>query len=148
MTDAFQALIDKYQARMKELREAFERDDRLYAISSKNPSHSILLTRNTDSEAPWRVTSFDGKEPTGHREYDRLEGGGATQNAFQEFAGEEMRLVRKPMRKRERVQKIKEAQEGIAACEGAIDRAPDEAGRQMFDRSRRIWKRRLDALRK
>lgn len=146
MSDAFQEIIDKYKARMKELREAFERDDRLYAISAKNPSYSILLTRNTGSEAPWRVTSFDGKEPTGHREYDRLEGGGPTQNALSEFSGEDFKIVRKPMPKRERERKIKEAQEGIAACEGAIDRSPDEVGRQMFDRSRGIWKRRLDAL--
>jgi len=92
------------------------------------------------------VTSFLGKEPVGHREYDRLEGGGPTQNGFQEFASDDMQLVRKRMAKRKRERKIKEAQEGIAACEGAISSSPDELGRQVFDRSRRIWKRRLDAL--
>jgi hypothetical protein len=146
MTDAFQAMIEKHRARMKRLRQAFERDARLYAISQCDPTYSILLTRNASSDAPWRVTSFRGKEPIGYREYDRLEGGGPTHNALSEFAGSDFMLVRKPMPKRERERKIKEAEEGITACEGAITNSPDELGRQIFDRSRRIWQRRLDAL--
>ena len=146
MTDAFQAMIDKHRARMTDLRQAFERDDRLYAISARDPSYSILLTRNGSSDAPWRVTSFRGKEPSGHREYDHLEGGSPTQNAFHEFSGSDFVLVRKPMPKRKRERKIKEAAEAITACEGAILRSPDELGRQVFGRSRRIWQRRCDAL--
>jgi len=101
MIDAFQAAIDKHRARMRELGEAFQRDGRLYAISQRDPSYSILLSRNTTSDAPWRVTSFRGKEPTGHREYDYLEGAGPTQNAFQEFAGNDMKLVIKPLAQRQ-----------------------------------------------
>jgi hypothetical protein len=148
MNDTFQAMIDKHKARMKLLREAFERDDRLYAISSRDQSYSILLTWNASSEAPWRVTSFRGKEPTGHREYDRLEGGGPTQNGFQEFAGDDWRIVRKPMPKCERARKVREAQEGFAACAEAIGRAPDDVARRMIERSQRIWQRRLDALKR
>jgi hypothetical protein len=146
MTDAFEAMIEKHRARMKLLREAFERDDRLYAVSQRDLTYSILLTRNASSEAPWRVTSFRGKETIGHWEYDRLEGGGPTHNALSEFVGSDFMLVRKPMPNRERQGKIKEAEEGIAACEGAITNSPDELRRQIFDRSRSIWKRRLDAL--
>jgi hypothetical protein len=49
MTDSFQAMIDKHKARMTMLREAFERDDRLYAVSIRNPSYAILPTRNGSS---------------------------------------------------------------------------------------------------
>jgi hypothetical protein len=103
MTDDFQALIDKYRARMVELRTAFERDGRLHAISARDPDYSILLTRNGSSEAPFRVTSFRGKEPVGHREYDMLDGGGPTQNGLAEFAGDGWQLVPRPMSRRERV---------------------------------------------
>lgn len=148
MTDTFQAMIDKLRARIVELRQAFERDDRLYAVSSRDPSYSMLLTRNGSSPAPWRVTSFRGKEPTGHREYDRLEGGGATQNAYQEFAGADFVLVRKPMPKRERDRKIKEGEDAMRSCGEAITKMPDAADKAMFERSQRIWQRRLDALRR
>jgi len=60
---------------MAELRTAFELDGRLHAISARDPDYSILLTPNGSSEAPFR-----GKEPVGHREYDFLDGAGATQN--------------------------------------------------------------------
>jgi hypothetical protein len=146
MTDSFQALINKHKARMALLREAFERDGRLFAVSARDPSYSLLLIRNGSSEAPWRVTSFRGKEPVGHREYNHLEGAGVTQNAFGEFAGEDIVVARKPMPKRERMRKIKEAEEGLLACEGAASRAPDDSARAMFERSQRIWKRRLDGL--
>lgn len=86
MTDDFRALINRYRARMAILREAFERDGCLYAISQRDGSYSILLTRNGSSEAPWQVTSFRDDEPVGHREYDKLEGGSPIQNAFAEFA--------------------------------------------------------------
>jgi hypothetical protein len=133
---------------MKLLRDAFERDDRLYAVSSRDSSYSILLTRNASSEAPWRVTSFRGKEPIGHREYDRLDGGAPTQNALGEFAGDDWRIVRKPMPKRERARKVREAEEGFAACAGAISGAPNDTDLAMFERGQRIWKRRLDALKR
>ena len=97
MTDAFQALIDKHRARMRELREAFDRDGRLLARSARDPDYSILLTRNGSSDAPWRVTSFRGREPVGHREYDMLDGGGPTQNALGEFAGDDMALIKGPL---------------------------------------------------
>jgi hypothetical protein len=53
----------------------------------------------------------------------------------------------KPLRKRDRLRKIKEAEEAIIACEGAIARAADDVGRSIFERSRRIWQKQLDALR-
>ena len=147
MSDAFQAMIDKHKERIKLLRDVFERDDRLYAVSTRDPSYSILLSRNTGSEAPWRVTSFRGKgEPTGHREYDRLDSGAPTQNALGEFGGDDWRIVRKPMPKRERARKLREAEEGFAACAEAIGRAPDDVARRMFERSQRIWRRCIDVL--
>jgi hypothetical protein len=97
--DQFQALIDRYLARMTVLREAFERDGYLLAISSRDPQYSILLTRNGSSEAPWRVTSFRQGVPVGHREYDRLEGGGPVQNAFHEFSGSDLVLTPRPRRR-------------------------------------------------
>jgi hypothetical protein len=93
MTDDFQALINRYRARMTVLREAFERDGCLHAISQRDPSYAILLTRNGSSDAPYRVTSFRDGEPVGHREYDLLEGGSPIQRAFQEFASEGMVLT-------------------------------------------------------
>jgi hypothetical protein len=119
-----------------------ERDGRIHAVSTNSPGHSILLTPNGSSSAPWRVTSFQGKEPVGHREYDRLGGGGPTQNALQEFAGGSWRLV--PLPKRARGRRIREAEEGLATCADALTRA---AGEPVFERSLRIWKRRLDLLR-
>jgi hypothetical protein len=51
---------------------------------------------------------------------------------LQEFAGVNMQLVTKPMSRRERERKV------IAACAGAISRAPDAGARAIFERSRRI----------
>lgn len=93
MTDSFRELIDRYRQRMVVLREAFERDGCLYAVSARNPPYALLLTRNGSSDAPWRVTSFDGDQPVGHREYITLDGGGPTQNGFGEFAGADMVLT-------------------------------------------------------
>lgn len=98
MTDAFQAMIERHRARMVELRQAFERDGRLHAVNKADHGYSILLTINGSSDAPFRVTSFRGKEPVGHREYDRLDGGPSTQNAPAEFAGAGWNL--KPLSKR------------------------------------------------
>lgn len=95
MNDEFQALIDKYRARMADLKTAFDQQGYLLATSARNPDQSILLTRNTGSEAPWRVTSFHGREPIGHREYDHLLGAGPTQNALGEFASNDWTLVRR-----------------------------------------------------
>jgi hypothetical protein len=100
MTDAFQALIDKHQARMKLMRDALDLDGSLLAVSRQDPSYSILLTRNGSSDAAWRVTSFRDRVPVGHREYGMLDGGGPTQNALQEFAGEDMVLVPRDHRRR------------------------------------------------
>jgi hypothetical protein len=92
MTDDFQALIDKYRARMKLLREIFDRDGFLHATSIRDPDYSILLSRNPSSEAPWRVTSFRSGVPVGHREYDALDGAGATRDALAEFMSRDMVL--------------------------------------------------------
>jgi hypothetical protein len=43
--------------------------------------------------------------------------------------------------------RIKEAVEAIIACEGAISRAPDDVARSIFERSERIWRKQLAALR-
>ncbi len=99
MTDSFRALINHYRARMTVLREAFERDGCLLAVSTRDPSYSILLTRNGSSEAAWRVTSFRDGEPVGHREYDILEGGGPTQNGLGEFASEDFVLTPRSRRR-------------------------------------------------
>src|ERR1700742_3211678 len=99
-------IIAQYRARMAYLREILERDGRIHAVSTRDPSYAILLTPNGSSPAPWRVTSFSGKTPVGHREYDRLDGGGPTQNALGEFVGQDWKLVSLPKRSRER--RIKE----------------------------------------
>lgn len=53
----------------------------------------------------------------------------------------------RPMRKRDRLRKIREAEEAIAVCQGAIGRAPDDLARSIFERSQRIWRKQLAALR-
>ena len=92
MSNSFQAMICKYRGRMRLLRETFDREGCLFATSSRDPDYSVLLTRNPSSEAAWRVTSFRGQAPIGHREYDQLDTGSPVQRAFQEFAGESMVL--------------------------------------------------------
>lgn len=92
MTDSFDAMIAKRRARMKTLRETFDRQGYLLGASSRDPSYSLLLTRNSSSDAPFRVTSFRAGEPLGHREYDRLDGGSPIQNGFQEFASSDIQL--------------------------------------------------------
>jgi len=52
----------------------------------------------------------------------------------------------KPLRKRDRLRRIKEAEEAIVVCEGAINRAPDDMARSIFERSERIWRRTLTEL--
>jgi hypothetical protein len=64
--------IFKAETHMALLRATFEQQGYLYAICSTDPAYSILLTRNSPSEAPWRVTSFRDRDPVGHREYDHL----------------------------------------------------------------------------
>jgi hypothetical protein len=141
MNEAFQAIIDKHRARMKLLRDTFDRDGRVHAVSQADPSYAILLTVNGSSAAPFRVTSFRSKEPIGHREYDALDGKGATRDALAEFAGDGWNLVPLPKRMRER--RIKEAEEGYAACADILARS---RGDPVFERSLRIWKRRLELL--
>ena len=51
-----------------------------------------------------------------------------------------------PLRKRDRLRKIKEAEEAIVVCEGAISRAPDDVARSIFERSQRIWRKQLAEL--
>lgn len=85
-------MIDKRRARMKMLRERFDRDGYLFASSARNPDYSILLSRNPSSDVPFRVTSFHAGEPTGHREYDALDGAGPTRDAAGEFASLDMVL--------------------------------------------------------
>jgi hypothetical protein len=99
MNDAFQTLIDKDRARLTVLRETFERERHWYAISQRDSSYAILLTRNGSSDASWRVTSFRDGEPVGHREYDLLEGGPPIQRAFQEFASADFRLTLRTRRR-------------------------------------------------
>jgi hypothetical protein len=98
MTDTFQHMIDKHRRRMAFLRETFDRQGYLLAVSSRDPSYSIFLSRNPSSEAPWRVTSFRSGVPVGHREYDRLEGGSPIQNSFAEFASADFILTPRPRR--------------------------------------------------
>jgi hypothetical protein len=93
MTDDFQALINRYRARMAVLRAAFDRDGCLHAISTRDPSYAILLSRNGSSEAPWRVTSFRNGEPVGHRQYGHLEGESPVQNSYAEFASSDFVLT-------------------------------------------------------
>jgi hypothetical protein len=57
-------------------------------------------------------------------------------------------LVRRKIPKRERERRIKEAKEAMAACAEAITKMPDEAGKAMFERSWRIWQKRLTALKR
>jgi hypothetical protein len=53
----------------------------------------------------------------------------------------------RPMRKRDRPRRIKKAEEAIVVCEGAMSRAPNDVARSIFERSQRIWQKRLEALR-
>ena len=72
----FQSMIDAYRARMETLAKIFEQDGCVRATSARDPSYSILVTRNSDPTSAFRVTSFRNREPIGHREYGRLTGGG------------------------------------------------------------------------
>ena len=81
----FEAFIKAFHERDNALAAAAERAGFLRASSASDPGYQILLTRGTESA--WRVTSFRDGVPTGHREYDRLAGGGPTQNAVAEFVG-------------------------------------------------------------
>jgi hypothetical protein len=92
MIDDFQALIDNRRVRMRLLREAFDRQGYLFGISSRNPDYSILLSRNASSDAAWRVTSFHSGQPTGHREYDALDGAGSCRDGLAEFASQDIVL--------------------------------------------------------
>lgn len=140
----FDLMIEHYHERMATLRRTFDLHGRLLARSTKTPSYSILLTLNTSIDALFRVTSFDGKTPTGHREYSKLDGGGPTQNALSEFLSDDLRLV--PPRKRDTERRTREAEHGLLACAEAITKTPDDAGKAIFERSQRIWQRRLDLL--
>lgn len=57
MTDAFQAMIDRYCARMAMLRKALEQDGRLLAVSAREPQYSILLTRKQRSPVAGDIVS-------------------------------------------------------------------------------------------
>ena len=85
---------------MATLRARLERDGYLLGVSARDPSYSILLTRNCTGESAWRVTSFRDRQPVGHRAYDMLEGGGPTRDALQEFLSDDVRLTpaRSPVR--------------------------------------------------
>jgi hypothetical protein len=52
----------------------------------------------------------------------------------------------KPLRKRDRLRKIKKAEEAIVVCGGAISRAPDDVVRSIVERSQRIWRKQLAVL--
>jgi hypothetical protein len=71
---------------------------------------------------------------------------GPTQNALQEFASEDLVLVRRSISNRERERRIKEAEEGLAACADATTKTPDDAGKAIFERSQGIWHNCLAAL--
>jgi hypothetical protein len=92
MSPDVRSIIEKYRARMTLLAATFEQQGYLYASSRRNPSYAILLTRNSSPDSVWRVTSFSDRDPIGHREYDMLQGGSPIQNAFAEFASEDMEL--------------------------------------------------------
>lgn len=85
-------MIDKRRARIKLLRETFDRQKYLFGVSARDPSYSLLLSRNPSSDAPFRVTSFRKGQPEGHREYDALDGAGPTRDALAEFAGNDIQL--------------------------------------------------------
>ena len=94
-TGSLQGFLPKDRPRVPAL---LERDGRLHAVSPRDPSYSLLLTRNGSSDVPWRVTSCRRKEPVGHREYDMLHSSGPTQNALAEIAGD-MQLVQREGRR-------------------------------------------------
>ena len=98
MIDDFQTLINKRRARMRALHETFDRQGYLFAVSTRTPTYSILLTKNASSDARYRVTSFDRREPVGHREYDALDGAGPTRDGLSEFMSADMTLVTRPIR--------------------------------------------------
>jgi hypothetical protein len=146
--DSFQAIIDKHRARMRELRDVLDIDGRIQAVSARDPGYSIVLTRNSDPSAIFRITSFRDNQPIGHREYDHLESHSPINSALQEFAGEGWNIIRRDIPRRERERKIKEAEDAMRSCGEAITKMPDAAGKAIFERSKRIWQRRLDALKR
>jgi hypothetical protein len=146
MPDTFQALIDKHRARMQELRDVLDIDGTIQAVNVSDPAYSIVLTKNSDPSSAWRVTSFRNAIPVGHREYDHLESASPINSALQEFAGDRWKLVRRKIPKRERERRIRGVKEGLSACAEAITKTPDDAGKAIFERSQRIWRRRLAKL--
>lgn len=91
-------MVARYRAKMATLREVAERDGYLLGVHANDPSYRLFLSREVSSDAPWRVTSFRNGEPVGHREYDVLDGRGPTQNALQEFASDNVVLVKRGAR--------------------------------------------------
>jgi hypothetical protein len=53
-----------------------------------------------------------------------------------------MQLMPKPMTNRERDRRIQEAEDGITTCEAAIEKSPDQLGRDVYGRNLLIWRRR------
>jgi len=93
MSLSFKEHVDRYHTRMEELRGIVDRNGTLKAQSDRYPHYRIVLTRSTSPGVVWQVTSFDGREPTGHRDYDRLDGGSPMQNALAEFMSADMRIL-------------------------------------------------------
>ena len=86
--EEFAAYIARQKAERADLAQrvtdAMERDGRVVGISRENPNKKIVLTKGTTS--PYQVTSFDGDEPSGHREYKQIDGeGNHLNNAVGEF---------------------------------------------------------------
>jgi hypothetical protein len=88
MTDEFAAIIGKQRRRIAMLKNHFDTHGRIIADCSNDPGYRIVLTRGFTAECAYQVTSFRDGVPVGHREYDQLQGGGPTQNALSEFAGD------------------------------------------------------------
>lgn len=93
MTDDLTTTVTLRRAQRLILCELFNTHGRLHAISKRDPTYAVLLTRNTTSDAPYRVTSFRDGEPIGHREYRFLSDGGTIDTAISEFMGDGWEIV-------------------------------------------------------
>jgi hypothetical protein len=97
----FDAMVQRHNERMAVLEALATLAGGLIGTDTRHPGHRLLLSRSVSGDCAWRVTSFCDGQPVGHRDYDRLIGGGPCQNALQEFADEtiEVRPAMVPVHK-------------------------------------------------
>lgn len=89
----FDAMIAARLARIEILAKRVAREGGLRGRSTSDRGYSLLLSRNTSDECPWRVTNFRDGVPMGHRTYPALTGVGPCQDALAEFMSRDMEVM-------------------------------------------------------